>query len=143
MKPEVKIVLTHQDAKLPSYAKLGDAGADVVAVESATIYPGTTAMIDIGIRMEIPSGWEMQVRSRSGLAAKRSLFVLNSPGTIDEGYRGAVKVLLHNAGKCVQRIEAGERIAQLVIKRAPQAFFVEVDELSETERGSGGFGSTG
>lgn len=168
----VKFVLTHEDAKLPSYAKDGDAGADVYAVpgsqrsiEEAYMAPpdyydekankvseinpgdyiirkGETVLVDLGFRMELPSGWEMQVRSRSGLA-KRGLVVANSPGTIDSGYRGPCMVLLHNNSRFTRVIKPGTRVAQFVLKSAPRGHFKVVDELSNSERGEGGFGSTG
>jgi dUTP diphosphatase len=165
----VDIVLTHEDAKIPTYAHLGDAGCDVYAVPSkdeifdrgehnyfdekmklaATIAPGSylippggTVMIDLGLRIKIPQGWEMQVRSRSGLA-KRGLVVANSPGTIDSGYRGPCMVLLHNNTKAHRVIAPGTRVAQFVLKKAPRARFFQVQTLDESERGQGGFGSTG
>jgi len=160
----VAVVLTHGEAQLPRYSKDGDAGADVFAVPnpdsedgSWTIEPGQTVMVDLGLRIELPPTWEMQVRSRSGLASK-GLVVANSPGTIDSGYRGPCKVLLLNTtntrylgetpdGKVTERtifnIKPGERVAQFVLKRAPQAVFQLVEELSDSERGESGFGSTG
>jgi dUTP pyrophosphatase len=139
----VKIVLTHKDAQPPIYKTDGDAGADVRSVEEITIGPGNHAVVDLGFRMELPPGWEMQVRSRSGLAAKHGIFVLNSPGTIDSGYRGPCKVILQNMQTRSYTVKVGERIAQFVIKRAPTAAYSVVTELSDSERGSGGFGSTG
>lgn len=143
MQVPVKIVRTHPDAKLPKYGKAGDAGADVYSVEKVLIGPGGTAIIDLGFRIQLPEGYEMQVRSRSGLAAKKSLHVLNSPGTIDSGYRGPCKVILHNSGLHAYQVKAGDRIAQFVIKEAPIADYQEVDALDDSDRGEGGFGSTG
>jgi len=139
----IGVELTHPDAKTPKYSHTGDAGADVYSVERRVIWAGTTAVIDLGIKLEIPDGWEVQVRSRSGLAAKHGIFVLNAPGTIDSGYRGPCKVMLHNSSRETYTVEVGERIAQFVIKRAPQADFHQINKVGETERGSGGFGSTG
>ena len=130
-------------ARVPQYAHWGDVGADVYSVERKVVYPGRTLTIDLGFSLEIPEGWEMQLRSRSGLAAKHSLFILNSPGSIDSGYRGPMKVILHNAGDQSYTIEVGERVGQLILKPAPVAQFIEVDELSDSARGVGGFGSTG
>lgn len=139
----VKIKLNNDDARLPKYKLDGDAGADVYSVEELVIGPGHHATVDLGFSMELPPGWEMQVRSRSGLAARHGVHVLNSPGTIDSGYRGPCKVILQNNSDRAYIIEKGERIAQFVIKRAPVANFIEVDTLDDSERGEGGFGSTG
>lgn len=138
----VKVVKTHSDAQLPQYAHLGDAGADVRSVHKYVIPPGDTVAVELGLRMEIPNGWEIQVRSRSGLS-KKGLVVANAPGTIDAPYRGPVMVLLHNQSRVCQVVEPGDRIAQFVLKRAPRADFRQVEELGNSERGEGGFGSTG
>lgn len=132
------------DAQRPKYAKDGDAGADVFSVEEVTLLPGETRLVSLGLAMEVPYGWEMQVRSRSGLASK-GVIVTNSPGTIDSGYRGECKVILTYIGKNPDgfKINKGDRIAQFVLKQAPTAYFDEVAELSASERGTGGFGSTG
>jgi len=130
-------------AILPSYAHPGDAGMDVCASESITIAPGTTALVATGIALELPSGTEAQVRPRSGLAAKQSVTVLNAPGTIDEGYRGEVKVILINHGASPFVVEPGMRIAQLVIAPVLRVSVEEIGDLSSTQRGEGGFGSTG
>jgi dUTP diphosphatase len=147
--PLIKFKKLHEKAVIPTYAKDGDAGADVRSVETVEIYPSQTKMIDLGFAMEIEPGWEVQVRSRSGLA-KRGILVTNSPGTIDSGYRGPCKVLLTNTNTNDKSfgfepfvIVPGDRIAQFVVKRAPQARFEEVRELTTSERGEGGFGSTG
>lgn len=104
--------------------------------------PGCTELIDLGLKIEMHRGWEMQVRSRSGMA-KRGLVVANAPGTIDSGYRGPCMVLLHNNTNFYRIIKPGVRVAQFVLKRAPQAVFLPVDELDKSERGEGGWGSTG
>lgn len=134
----------HPDAQRPKYAKDGDAGADVFSVEEVTLLPGETSLISLGFAMEVPYGWEMQVRSRSGLSTK-GVIVTNSPGTIDSGFRGECKVILTYIGKNVDgfKINKGDRIAQFVLKQAPTAYFEEVAELSSSDRGTGGFGSTG
>lgn len=171
-KVPVKITRTHADAVIPTYAKDGDAGADVYAVggnqriidepyysppdyydenmdkvevinpSDYIISPGATELIDLGLKIQLQPGWEMQVRSRSGMA-KRGLVVANAPGTIDSGYRGPCMVLLHNNSKFNRLIRPGTRVAQFVLKRAPQAQFIEVDSLDDSDRGEGGFGSTG
>ena len=133
----------HPAAKLPKYAHDGDAGMDVCAVESGVIFPKDRALVKTGLCAEIPHGYEIQVRSRSGLALKQGVFVLNSPGTVDENYRGEIGVILTNLGNSDFKFEQGDRIAQLVLSPVTRAETFEVEEVSETERGSGGFGSTG
>ena len=142
-RPIVKFKKLHKDAVMPSYSKEGDAGADVRSIETTRVYSGQTKVIALGFSVEIPEGWEIQCRPRSGLAAKHGICVLNSPGTIDSGYRGPCMVILHNTGSVPFDITKGDRIAQFVIKRAPQAKFVEVEEISLSERGQDGIGSTG
>ena len=132
---------------LPKYETLGSAGMDVRAMcsEPIIISPGESKIIPTGLHVEIPQGYEIQVRSRSGLAAKRKIFVLNSPGTIDSDYRNGIGVILMNLGDSDFIIENGERIGQLVLNEVPQINWVPVstlDELSSTDRGMGGFGST-
>jgi dUTP pyrophosphatase len=132
---------------LPRYQSEGAAGLDLVASVDArkdlAIKPGRFKLVPTGLTLEIPSGFEGQVRPRSGLAAKHGLTVLNSPGTIDSDYRGEVMVLLVNLGAEKVRIRRGERIAQLVIAPVIQASLVETDALGSSKRGTGGFGSTG
>lgn len=139
---KVKVKKLHKDAKLPTYAHLKDSGADVYCVEDIILDSGQTKLIKLGFAVEIPDGWEIQVRSRSGLS-KNGIVVANSPGTVDAPYRGPMGVILHNQGGEDLFIEKGTRIAQFVLKRAPQAIFEWTEELSESDRGSGGFGSTG
>jgi dUTP pyrophosphatase len=131
--------------ELPSYASAGAAGADLRAavLEPVLLAPGERAAVPTGLILEIPDGWEGQVRPRSGLAMKYGLTVVNAPGTIDSDYRGELKVLLVNLGFDTVGIARGDRIAQLVMAPAPQAKFDEIDRVKDTERGSGGFGSTG
>ncbi len=136
------------EAKLPSYAKDGDSGMDVCAMlnhygRTVVIKPGERAAIPTGWSVEIPKGFEIQVRPRSGLAIQNGVTVLNTPGTIDCGYRGECKVIMINLGSNDFEIKDGDRIAQFVLAPVVRAEIVEVDELSETERGDGGFGSTG
>lgn len=130
---------------LPSYETAMSAGVDLRAntETSVTLQPLERALIATGLFIELPQGYEAQIRPRSGLAAKRGITVLNSPGTIDADYRGEIKVLLINLSGEVATIEAGERIAQMVIAKHERAVWNESAVLNETERGSGGFGSTG
>jgi len=136
--------LPHGDGlPLPAYASDGAAGMDVVAAADLTLAPGARAAIATGFAIAIPPGYEMQVRPRSGLALKHGVTCLNTPGTIDSDYRGEIKVILANLGSDPFPIARGERIAQLVPAPVMKAAFSEVAELGETQRGAGGFGSTG
>ena len=130
---------------LPEYQPPLSAGLDIRANlgESVTLGPLERAMIPTGLYVELPEGCEMQIRPRSGLAAKHGITVLNSPGTIDADYRGEIKVILVNLSNEPFTIEAGERIAQMIVARYEQIEWQAVEELSATERGAGGFGSTG
>ena len=139
----VKVKLLNELAKSPAYAKPGDAGADLYATEKLSLGPGMSGMVKTGLSIELSEGYEAQIRPRSGLAYKQQITVLNTPGTIDEGYRGEIGVILINHSDGWKHIEIGDRIAQMVIKPVKQATFVVVDELSDTDRGKGGFGSTG
>ena len=131
------------NAVLPSYAHPGDAGMDLCACEGVVIASGAFAVVKTGIALELPAGTEGQVRPRSGLAAKHGVTVLNAPGTIDEGYRGEIGVILINHGKDTFHVEPGMRIAQLVIAPTHRATLRETAALTDTSRGAGGFGSTG
>ena len=133
------------DVALPSYATDGASGLDVRACvrEPLVLAPGERAAVPTGLSVEIPSGHELQVRPRSGLALRQGVTCLNSPGTIDADYRGEIRVLLVNLGQEPARIERGDRIAQLVLAPVVRAVVEEVGELGSTERGAGGFGSTG
>lgn len=130
---------------LPAYATEGSAGMDVCAAVATdtTIKPGETALIPAGICIELPVGFEAQIRPRSGLALKHSVGILNAPGTIDSDYRGEVKILLTNFGKQDFVVRRGDRIAQMIIGRYARVDWKEVDELAGTARGDGGFGHTG
>lgn len=170
----VKIKKLHSDAVLPMYAKPGDAGFDFVAVEDVIIQPGETAKVRTGLAMAVPTGYEVQVRPRSGISSKTKLRVSNSPGTVDAGFRGEICVLMENTNRRPEKLNAnntgafmaksinnevvrtektavegsyiirsGDRIAQGVLAAVPIAQFEIVDELDETERGTGGFGSSG
>jgi dUTP pyrophosphatase len=131
------------DLPLPNYATHGAAGLDVVAAEDVTLAPGGRHAVATGFAIAIPPGYEVQVRPRSGLALKHGVTCLNTPGTIDEDYRGEVKVILANLGAEPFAVKRGERIAQLVPAPVLKAAFVETADLDETGRGEGGFGSTG
>lgn len=139
----VQVQRLRPEAIIPRYQTADAAGMDLHAVEALTIAPGAAVAVDTGLAVAIPRGCEGQVRPRSGNALKHSVTVVNAPGTIDSDYRGPLKVLLINHGREPFVIEVGHRIAQLVIAPVIQAELVEVDALSETERGAGGFGSTG
>ena len=136
--------LDHGDGlPLPAYASAGAAGLDIVAAASLTLPPGGRHAVATGFAIAIPDGYEVQVRPRSGLALKHGITCLNTPGTIDSDYRGEVKVILANLGDAPFEVVRGERIAQLVPAPVQRARFAEVDDLDETARGAGGFGSTG
>ena len=129
---------------LPVYAHPGDAGADLHASEDAVIAPGERATVGTGVRMALPDGYAAFVVPRSGLAARHGITVVNSPGTVDSGYRGEIRVtLLNTDARDAYRVASGDRIAQLVVQPVVQVRFVAADELAQSARGSGGFGSTG
>lgn len=138
-------VINRSRFDLPRYATPLSAGMDVRANidEAVVLRPLERAMIPTGLSIELPEGYEMQIRPRSGLAAKHGITVLNSPGTIDADYRGEIRVILVNLSNEEFRIEAGERIAQMVVARHEQVEWELAEELAESERGAGGFGSTG
>ena len=138
---KLKIKKLHNDAVMPSYATDGSAGFDLSALEEVLIYAGQTLIVKTGLSFEIPKGYEMQIRPRSGVTVKTKLRV--ALGTIDSDYRGEVGIIVDNIGDDFKRIGKGERIAQAVISPINQATFEQVTELDDTERGSGGFGSTG
>ena len=134
-----------KEVALPKYETSGSSGMDLSANidSSVNIDPGKTAIIPTGLSLSIPKGFEVQIRPRSGLAAKQGISVLNTPGTIDADYRGEIKVILINLGRDSFKVGKGLRIAQMVVCPVMQAQLKEVEDLNETERGKGGFGSTG
>jgi dUTP pyrophosphatase len=140
-----RISIIYADIPLPEYATEGSAGMDIRAAISQPIVvkKGEVTLVPTNISVEIPHGYEIQVRPRSGLAAKYGIGILNSPGTIDSDYRGEIKILLINFGKEEFTIQKGERIAQLIISRVFKANFLEETSLNESKRGTGGFGHTG
>lgn len=140
---ELKILTLNPAAIIPNYAHPGDAGLDLFAIEDTKILPNETRLIKTGIAIALPPGYEAQIRPRSGLAVKHSITVLNSPGTVDAGYRGEIGVILINHGKKAFSVVPGMKIAQMVICSVIQAKVKVVEELNATTRGSGGFGSTG
>ncbi len=131
------------DLPLPSYETSGSAGMDVRAAEALTIAPGKRGLAGTGFAFAIPAGYEIQVRPRSGLALKKGIGIANTPGTIDSDYRGELKVILINHGEDDFVIQRGDRIAQIVVAPVQRGVLFEMSELDETQRGSGGFGSTG
>ena len=133
----------HNDIPLPEYATEHSSGLDLRSSEPVTLASGEFKLVPTGIALEIPEGFEGQIRPRSGLAAKHGVTCLNSPGTIDADYRGEVKVLLINHGMKSVTFERGERIAQLIISRYEKVDVIDAEELTETSRGAGGFGHTG
>ena len=133
----------HPDAVLPSYAHPSDAGMDLRSVDDLTLAPGQRALVHTGRVRQLPPLYEAQVRPRSGLALKNGVTVLNTPGTIDSGYRGEVGVILINLGQAAFDVRKGDKIAQMVIAPVTQPNIEETDVVDETDRGSGGFGSTG
>jgi dUTP pyrophosphatase len=141
----IKLRKLHQRAVIPRYQHAGDAGFDLCLAsdESVVLEPGMRRLLPTGLAMEIAPGFEVQVRSRSGWAVREGLTVLNSPGTIDSSYRGEVQICLMNHGYAPVTLQPGERIAQGVVAPVWHAVFEVADELSETGRGAGGFGSTG
>ncbi|WP_230487201.1 dUTP diphosphatase [Nocardioides anomalus] len=144
MELPVPVVRLDPDLPLPSYAHPGDAGADLVTAVDVTLAPGERALVPTGIALAVPDGYVALVHPRSGLAARHGLSIVNTPGTVDSGYRGEVKVLLVNLDPADPiELRRGDRVAQLVIQRVERAEFAEVDRLPESVRGDGGYGSTG
>ncbi|MDR1773268.1 MAG: dUTP diphosphatase [Clostridioides sp.] len=140
---ELKVKKIDKDAKIPSFAHKGDAGMDLYSIEEKIIKAGESELIHTGICIELPENTEAQVRPRSGLALNHSVTILNTPGTVDEGYRGEIKVIMINHGEKDFKVEKHMKIAQMVIKPIYEIEISEVEELSDSSRGKGGFGSTG
>ena len=142
----VKVLITRLDTSIPapSYAKPGDAGADLTTRVDVTLAPGERKLVPTGISIALPNGYVALVHPRSGLAIKHGVTMVNSPGTVDAGYRGELQLILinHDANQAVT-FKKGDRVAQLVIQKAEHAEFIEVDNLPGSDRGTGGFGSTG
>jgi dUTP pyrophosphatase len=140
---DLKVKRLDKNATVPCYAHPGDAGLDLYAVEPTVIEPGSISLVRTGIAIQLPVGTEAQIRPRSGLALKFGITVLNSPGTIDEGYRGEIGVILVNHSSVPFNVAAGSKIAQLVVKPVITVSVLDVEELTDTSRGASGFGSTG
>jgi len=139
----VKVKKLHPEAQLPTYTRHGDAAMDVRSVEAVLINPGERRLIGTGVAFEVPFGYELQVRPRSGLALKHGISIVNTPGTLDSNYRGELGIILINHGSEPFSVAKGDRIAQIVFNKIEHTHIEEVDELSETNRGEGGFGSSG
>ncbi|WP_148612896.1 dUTP diphosphatase [Nocardioides rubriscoriae] len=141
---EIQVVRLDPDLPLPAYAHPGDAGADLLTTVDVTLAPGERALVPTGVAIALPDGFVALVHPRSGLAARHGLSIVNTPGTVDAGYRGEIKVLLvnHDRHEPIE-LRRGDRVAQLVVQRFERAAFVEVDRLPASARGSGGYGSTG
>lgn len=138
---KLKVKKLHQNAVIPSYATPGASAFDLYAIRDTYLYPGMTTLIDLGLAFEIPEGFEIQIRPRSGLSSKTKVRV--SFGTVDSDYRGEVKVIVDNIGQSGYEVKVGDRIAQAVLAPVTKASIEEVTELEQTQRGDGGFGSTG
>ena len=143
MSVQLKIKRLSPAATVPARAHSGDAGLDLSAAVDLLIPPGETRLVATGLAIELPPGTEAQIRPRSGLALKHSLTVLNAPGTIDEGYRGEVGIILINHGRTVFEVRRGMKVAQLVVKPTLAVEVLEVEVVTDTDRATGGFGSTG
>ncbi len=141
MKLQVQRVV--EDVKVPSYAHEGDAGMDLYAAEEYVLKPGERKLINTGIKIALPVGYEAQIRPKSGLALKHGISIVNTPGTVDSGYRGLVGVIAINHGSEDFKIEKNQKIAQMIINKVETAEVEEVPDLNDTSRGEGGFGSTG
>ncbi len=139
----IKIKKLHKDAEIPTYSYDDDACCDVSVVEDYTIKPEQRIMARTGVAIEIPTGYEVQIRSRSGLAWKQGLVILNAPGTVDSQFRNEIKLLLINLGDKIITVRAGDRMAQMCVKPVYKINFIEVDKLSNSYRGFDGWGSTG
>ena len=140
----VEVVRLDTELPLPAYAHPGDAGADLLTTVDVTLAPGERALVPTGVAIALPDGYVALVHPRSGLAARHGLSIVNTPGTVDAGYRGEIKVLLvnHDPATAIE-LRRGDRIAQLVVQRFERARFVEVEQLPDSVRGDGGYGSTG
>ncbi len=140
---KIKIQKIHPNALIPKYQTHGSSGFDLHAVEEVMIKSHSVGLVKIGICLSLEVGYELQVRTRSGLALNHQVMVLNSPGTVDNDYRGEIKVILANLSDKDFKVQVGDRIAQGVVQKTYKAEFIECERLDETSRGSGGFGSTG
>ena len=140
---KLKVKLLNDFTKVPEYATKGSAAFDLSSSEDVVLYVGNTKLIPTGLAFEIPEGFELQIRPRSGMSYKTGFRIANSPGTIDSDYRGEVSIIAETNGEAIVHIKKGDRIAQAVLAPVTQAEFEVINDLTETERGEGGFGSTG
>ena len=140
---EIKIKKLNPEAIIPHYVHDGDAGMDVYSIEDCKLEAGDIKLVKTGLSFEVPKGYEIQVRPKSGLALKNGITLTNSPGTLDSGYRGELGVIMQNCSKVAYEIKKGEKIAQIVLAKYELAEIKEASDLTETSRGQGGFGSTG
>ena len=140
---KIKIQKINPGAIIPQYANKDDAGMDLFATKDYILMPNHRALVGTGLKMEIPRGYEMQIRPKSGLALRNGITILNTPGTIDAGYRGEVGVILINKSSIPYRVEKGQKIAQAVFNKIEKAKIIVSENFSKTDRGEGGFGSTG
>ncbi|MBU4348252.1 dUTP diphosphatase [Patescibacteria group bacterium] len=140
---KIKIQKINEEAIIPFYAHKGDAGMDIFSIEEKIIKPKERVLISTGLKFEIPIGYEMQIRPKSGLALNYGITVLNTPGTIDAGYRGELKVILFNSSREDYLVSKGTKVAQAIIAKVEEAEIEEVEDICESSRGDGGFGSTG
>lgn len=140
---KVKIKKIKENAIIPKYAHKDDAGMDLYSAEDYTLKPGERILVSTGIKIAVPKGYEAQIRPKSGLALNHGISIVNTPGTIDSPYRGEVGIITINHGKKDFKIEKGKKIAQMIFNKVEDAEFEEVEELENTTRGEGGFGSTG
>lgn len=140
---QVEIVKTDKELPTPSYAHEGDAGMDLYSAEGGILQPGDSKIFSTGLKVSVPKGYEMQIRPRSGMAAKYGISIVNTPGTVDHQYRGVIGIILINHSREPYEVKRGDRIAQAVFNKFEQAELREVIELEATHRGEGGFGSTG
>jgi len=140
---KLKVKKINPEARIPAYAHEGDSGLDLYSVEETVIEPGERKTVKTGLQISMPKGFEAQVRPKSGLASKFGVTVLNTPGTIDSGYRGEIMVIMANLGKETYKVEKGKKIAQMVIAKVEEAEIEETNSLEDSSRKEGGFGSTG
>jgi dUTP pyrophosphatase len=141
--PKILVKILKPEAQLPKKLDKGSSGFDLFSIEDKILFPGERSLFKLGIALEIPEGFEAQIRSRSGLCLKHGILVLNSPGTIDSSYRGEIGIILYNTSQKKYQIQKGDRIAQMVFQKVPEVSLVQTEEIKSTERGANGFGSTG
>ena len=139
---KIKLIKYNENLKYANRAHFDDAGADIYAIEDMAVKPHTTVLVRTGLKVAIPTGYEIQIRPRSGMSLKTTMRIANTPGTIDAGYRGEVCVIMENTGNLTYNISKGDKVAQMVIMPVPMINWIETNELDNADRGEGGFGST-